>query len=303
MTSTRARRRPRAGVGDAVTAAVASAEALGVEAARLLVPLACAGCDTWDVTLCPRCRAALGPPRRVDGAAPALPDGLPVWGLGTYREELRRIVLAWKLGGRRDLDAVLTDALGGVVDAWLDGLGAGAASGERGPGGAREVSETWVVPAPSRMGRALRGRPPVADLADAVARRLARRGRPARVVAALASRGRSTHHVGGGPGGGAGHRAQSGRHARVVPRIEMVSREVVLVDDVLTTGETLARCRSAVLAAGGDTVAAIVLAAAGTPGGPLRLPSRPRWTNVDPWSAPRPHRDDAAAGEQRPGGG
>lgn len=258
-----------------MTAAVAAAEDLGAEAARLLVPLACAGCDTWDVTLCPRCRTALGRPRRVDGVAPALPDGLPVWGLGTYREELRRIVLAWKLGGRRDLDAVLADALGGVVDAWLDGLGGGA-TGEVGEAGdAREASEIWVVPAPSRVGRALRGRPPVTDLADAVARRLARRGRPARVVAALASRGRSTHHVGGGTGHGAGQRARSGRHARVVPRIEMVSREIVLVDDVLTTGETLARCRSAVLAAGGDAVAAIVLAAAGTPGGPLRLPTRP----------------------------
>jgi predicted amidophosphoribosyltransferase len=222
------------------------------------------------VTICPRCRAAIAAPRRLDGAAPALPDGLPVWGLGVYREELRRLVLAWKVGGRRDLDPVLDAALARVVDTWLDAVprsatGVVVEGDHPGPGGRGEV---WVVPAPSRAGRALRGRPAVSGLADAVARRLAANGEAARVVAALASRGRSTHHVGNGPG--------RGRHARVVPRLGMAGREIVLVDDVLTTGETLARCRSAVLAAGGQVRGAVVLAAAGTPATPLRLPTRPR---------------------------
>jgi adenine/guanine phosphoribosyltransferase-like PRPP-binding protein len=56
----------------------------------------------------------------------------------------------------------------------------------------------------------------------------------------------------------------------------MAVRGIVLVDDVLTTGETLARCRSAVARAGGEVLGAVVLAAAGSPGGPLRMPSRPQ---------------------------
>ncbi|TGO04055.1 ComF family protein [Serinibacter arcticus] len=268
MPTTRARPRPP----DGLRVATAAAGALAAEVARLLVPLACAGCDAWDVTLCRRCRSALGPPRRLDGAAPALPDGLPVWGLGVYREELRRTVLAWKLGGRRDLDPVLSAALAGVVDAWLDAGGwSGTTSVGRAP-----VEEVWVVPAPSRVGRALRGRPSVTGLADAVARRLAERGTPSRVVTALASRGRSTHHVGGGSGRATGPGPGRGRHARVVPLLEMAVRGIVLVDDVLTTGETLARCRSAVARAGGEVLGAVVLAAAGSPGGPSRMPSRPR---------------------------
>ncbi|GMA30647.1 hypothetical protein [Litorihabitans aurantiacus] len=95
--------------------AVDVVRSLAYEVARLAVPLACAGCGRVDVTLCGPCTALLADPRRVDGAAPDLPDGLRVWGLGTYRDELRHVVLAWKLGGRRDVDGVLAAATAGVT--------------------------------------------------------------------------------------------------------------------------------------------------------------------------------------------
>lgn len=226
--------------------------------ARLIVPVECPGCGALDVVCCPRCAALVdGPLRRREEGAPRLHryDGvgpLPVWAPAEYVGPLRDLVVAWKDRGRADLDPVLGGGLrrvGSDLRATFHALGAG---------------RLLVVPAPSsRAALADRGRDVVAGLARSLAAGLA--PVPTGVVAALAARRRTADQV------GLGSRARGRRlgSVRVVPRARAVvrGRPCLLVDDVLTTGATLAACEDALAGAGAHVVGAVVLAATPPPGG------------------------------------
>lgn len=180
---------------------------------------------------------------------------------------MRRAVVAWKDRDRPDLDRWLAAGLAAAVLAALEqtehlagATGAAATTGATGPA-------VLLVPVPSR-GRAVgrRGRDVVADLAASAARRLRRQGVPVVVAPVL----RPARRLRDQSGLDASGRAGNLERALVVdPRWERPGTgsrtrptAAVVVDDVVTTGATLAEAARALRAGGVPVVAAAVLAAA-----------------------------------------
>jgi predicted amidophosphoribosyltransferase len=261
------------------------------DVARLVLPVACPGCDAPDVRWCESCLAPLRAPlRRRERDAPRLDrlDGvapLPVWAPAPYTGPV--------------LGAVLGPGRGPELGPAL-GPGLGAVPGE-GPAGCQVL----VVPAPTtRAARRARGRDPVALLARAVAAGLDASGTPARSAALLVHRGRARDQVGLGarargarlgavavaPGrllgthagglvrpvvgppagarrGAAGRRPSTGAPAPVVA--------CLLVDDVVTTGATLAARERALTSAGALVLGAVALAATPSPSERRRSAGQP----------------------------
>lgn len=219
----------------------------------LVLPVTCAGCAVPGRALCPAClHRWSGPPRRCEQAAGRLDrmDGstLPVWALAENHGPVRRAVVAWKDGGRADVTpwfaAVVARAARAVAEA-------------AGPG------PLLVVPAPaSPRGRARRGEDLVAALAEAYA---AAAG--AVVVPALRLAGAGRDQVGLGVHGRAANLAGRVRLRRR-RRPALDGARVLLLDDVLTTGATLAACRTALEDAGALVAGALVLAVTRPPGSP-----------------------------------
>lgn len=245
------------------------------ELARLLVPVACPGCGRPDVRWCDGCAALFGgPPARVERDVPRLDrlDGvapLPVWALARYEGPVRGVVVAWKDRGRADLDGLLVPAAAHGADL-LRGTLAGAA-------GRRPL---LVVPAPSSAAsRRSRAREHLTPVARAVARAVG--GAPAPVLRRV----RGSDQVGLGArerGGNVAVRVDAGALARAAARSRRPGRGVcVLVDDVVTTGATLAVAERALEASGVDVVGAFVLAATPPPGGAARCEGDPSGRDED----------------------
>lgn len=230
------------------------------DAAGALIPARCAGCGTWDTRLCERCRSLLdGPLSEVihaDGA-----EDLPIHALAAYAGPVRALVLGWKNGGREDLAEVMHEAGQRAAGLWTAGLETSLV---------REVTQAGrllVVPAPSGLTRRLRGRLVAADLADAVARGIARSwpGQGDLLVACADVLRRRPQLRGAHQSGRSARRRRSNRASspRVLAPVE--GWPVLLVDDVVTTGSTLGSCARALEAARARCLGAVVLAAAPSP--------------------------------------
>ncbi|MBO3101361.1 ComF family protein [Cellulomonas fengjieae] len=238
---------------------------LARELLGLLVPVECAGCGTQDVAWCPSCAARLaGGPWRCEDRAPRLDrlDGrgtLPVWTLTDCSGDVRRAIVAWKDRGRVDLTAAFAAALCAA---------GGALATDLAP------VPLLVAAAPSTSAaRRRRGGNLVDALAAGLGRGLSGAGLPAQPGAGL-SRARGHDQV------GLGARARARNLAgqvRVPERAagRYAGRTVLVVDDVLTTGATIAACRSALERAGAAVVGAVTLASTPGPSGAPRLPPRP----------------------------
>ncbi|WP_068322161.1 ComF family protein [Janibacter terrae] len=210
----------------------------------LVLPRGCAGCGCAGAALCASCRCALADLALTDLGRVA-PHPVPVgWPgcTGTVRYEglAARVMKSFKDGDRRDL----TDPLGRLLaDAVLR-----AVAGPPFVGTGSGVGAVLLVPIPSAPATVRRrgDRPTVL-----LARRAARLVAGVEVAPALVmARGTADQ-----AGLDRAHRLDNLRGAMTVPRPERVlGRDCLLVDDVLTSGATLAEGRRALLAVGAARV-------------------------------------------------
>jgi predicted amidophosphoribosyltransferase len=199
-----------------------------LDAWAVLAPTECSGCGAPDRALCPACRAALAPVVHI-----ADRDGQPVWCGLDYAGVARRVIAAYKDGGRTDAAGALAAPLRQAIVAALAGTGAGA--------------PVHLVTIPSsRAAWRIRGYHPVEVL-------LKRAG--LRPTPALRQVGEAADQV--GLERDARIRNKSGS---MVATPAARGRECVLVDDIVTTGSTLLEARRALIAGGGNVVALVALA-------------------------------------------
>ncbi|MBO0594325.1 hypothetical protein I2485_07340 [Nesterenkonia sp. E16_7] len=259
-------------------------------AAGLVSPVWCIGCAEQDVVLCAPCAEELHLATRMpfpaEEQALALPllferqgfTVLPVSAAGRYEGLLARAVLGFKDHGAIGLSAALGPGLARALR-----LAAARALAEPGAGPAAKPGglPDWLLvsPPPSLRSRLTRGFDPVQLLLDralAISEpELLRIGvRPMRVPGLLrASRAAALSSLNPRHGRQKTRGARA-RRRRSVGSIELTPRgrslipgaQVLLVDDVLTSGSTLAELHRVLTASGAQVHGAAVFAAAPGPG-------------------------------------
>lgn len=205
----------------------------------LILPLECGGCGAPATRWCDACAAALEiQPDEPHLVTPRVDPGVPVFALGRYAGPRRQAIVAAKEHGRRDLVAPLSRALAlGINRLVVWGI---------------VTTPVTVVPAPTRRAAARRrGGDPVARVADA-----ATAAHPSiAVVHSLRTIGRARDSVG---------LTTTGRERNIAGRVRLTgappTREVLLVDDIVTTGATAREAVGVLRAAGSEVTAVLTLA-------------------------------------------
>jgi predicted amidophosphoribosyltransferase len=232
-------------------------EAAAAELLALAIPVDCVCCGAEDLALCVACerrvRQMTRHPFRAEAEAPALMDVhgrviLPVVAAGVYRDELAKAVLSFKRHGQHQLQRVLSRALAHAVAAAVH------------PG-----SSILLVPVPSSTGAFVRrGFTPVDLLLDPPEGGSFPDGTQVLDVLRKTRPRRGAWGVPGGQKGlGRGARASRVRGSMRVARRKLdavAGRRCVIVDDVLTTGATLAEAARALHEGGAVVSGAVVLA-------------------------------------------
>jgi len=208
-----------------------------LDAWALLQPVDCLGCGRPDRAVCPDCRLAIRAlaPRPVRCDAP-LP--IPVWVAADHAGPVRAAVLALKEHGRVDAARLLAPILRTAIRAAAEASALG------------RPLELVRVPT-TRRALLRRGLDPLGELLRAAGLRDSRVLRARRGWRAGAQKARD-------------RRARlAADRGRFRARGALAGRAFLLVDDVVTTGATLAAAVRAIESAGGRVVAAAALTAPG----------------------------------------
>jgi ComF family protein len=205
-------------------------------ALNVAAPPHCAACDEHEPDCDPFCSACFSGAE--SGVEQGSAGGVPVWTAGKYRAPLSHAIQRFKYGARPDLARPLSRLLAPALAMLAPGPG------------------ELLVPVPLHPRRlAERGYNQAALLAAQIAKASGLTSRPLGL--------RRIRHTGPQVG-----RSRTDRIASVTGIFEVREpasvrgRRVILVDDVTTTGATLAACVSALEAAGADVRGALLLARA-----------------------------------------
>lgn len=204
----------------------------------LILPLECGGCGAPATRWCEACAAALNP--KLDEphlVTPRIDPGVPVVALGRYAGPRRQAIVALKEHGRRDLTVPLARALALGIHRLISW-------------GILDLPFT-AVPAPTRRFAARRrGGDPVTRIAVA-----ATEAHPEiTVVQALRTRAFVRDSVG---------LTGTARERNIVGRVRLlrpVHGDVLLIDDIVTTGATAREAVRTLDAAGARVTAVLTLA-------------------------------------------
>ncbi len=215
---------------------LANAISRGSSLLALAAPSACAGCGVPEHPWCPDCAAALTGPVVAHRPRPS-PIGLPpVFICAPYAGPVRQGIIAWKDRGRRDMAAPLSAALARVLAEVVP-----------------HQREVIVVPIPSSPAATRqRGEDVLLRVTLSAVRQVAV---PVAVHRAL------THQraLQDQSGLSAAERRTNLDHALRCTETAFTA-PVIVVDDVITTGATLAEAARALHMAGAQVVAAAVIA-------------------------------------------
>ncbi|MEV4625668.1 ComF family protein [Micromonospora sp. NPDC049523] len=222
------------------------------ELADLVLPAECAGCRLTRTELrhgvCPRCAGALQALRPAPVRPTPAPPGLPgCVALGAYQGELREMLLAYKERGRHSLARPLGRLLAEVV--------AEAAGAPR---------PVLLIPVPTTA-QAIRARhgDHLRRLARHAGQRLRAAGWPVALGAPLRALPRPDSATLDTAGRAAAAQRAFAVRARRLPAVRRsgAGRFVVVLDDIVTTGVTLAAVSDSLRSVGLRVDAAAVLAA------------------------------------------
>ena len=205
-----------------------------LDALAVLSPVDCAGCGSPDRALCEQCQLELEPavtPR-------TLSDGSTVFTALRYEGVVRRTLLALKESGRTDVAKPLSASLAAAMKrAALEPAAL--------EGAAQPEAEFLTVPT-SKAAWRRRGYDPVALLCKRAGYEHAKPLRSSRATQSQKTLGSDDRAL--------------NLHESMKSRVPLWGRRFILVDDVVTTGATLAETARAVRAAGGEVVGYAALA-------------------------------------------